>query len=184
MTRAQVKCFGCNRNFTPRGFSQHFSKSPDSRCLDARRAASRQVELVSGAFARTASPLVLDPDHASTGSGRVSPDDLGMHDNDLGGRDDDSEIDGHDDTHTPGSGSGRVSPDAPDDFDTHDYSLGGHHDDSEMNSGQHDSALSKIPGPGRVSPDGLGTHDYSLGGHDNDLETDGHGGSSVACVAV
>ena len=144
MTRAQVQCFGCNRKFTPRGLSQHFSKSPDPRCHDA-RAASRQVELVSAAFARTASPLLLNSDHVSTGSRRVSPDDLSRHNND-------SEIDGHDDTDTPGSRSGRVSPDVPDDFDTHDPSLGGHDDDSEMNSDGHDSMLSETPGSGRVSP--------------------------------
>lgn len=29
---ARIRCPGCNKAFTPRGLSQHSSKSPDSRC--------------------------------------------------------------------------------------------------------------------------------------------------------
>ena len=171
MTTAQVQCFGCNRNFTPNGLSQHFSKSPDPRCHDA-RSVSRQVELVSAPFPRTASPAP-NPDHVSPGSGRVNPDDLDVPNYSLGGRDDDSEMYGRDDMHSPGSG--RVSPDAPDDLGMHDYSLGGRDDNSEMDLNGHDGTLS--PGSGRVSPDDLGTHDYSLGRRNDDSETDGHDGT-------
>ena len=178
MTTAQVQCFGCNRNFTPNGLSQHFSKSPDPRCHDA-RSVSRQVELVSAPFPRTASPAP-NPDHVSPGSGRVNPDDLDVPNYSLGGRDDDSEMYGRDDMHSPGSG--RVSPD---DLGTHDYSLGRRNDDSETDG--HDGTLS--PGSGRVSPDDLGMHNYDLGRQDDEMDRHNgtqspDGGFSAACVAI
>src|SRR5260221_333479 len=128
MTTAQVQCFGCNRNFTPNGLSQHFSKSPDPRCHDA-RSVSRQVELVSAPFPRTASPAP-NPDHVSPGSGRVKPDDLDVPNYSLGRRNDDSETDGHDGTLSPGSG--RVSPD---DLGMHNYDLGRQDDEMDRHNG-------------------------------------------------
>ena len=32
MTTAQLRCFGCNRVFSPRGLSQHISKTSNLRC--------------------------------------------------------------------------------------------------------------------------------------------------------
>ena len=32
MVTAQVQCQNCKRKFSPRGLSQHYSKSPDPRC--------------------------------------------------------------------------------------------------------------------------------------------------------
>ncbi len=124
MTRAQAQCFGYNGNFTPRGLHQHFKKSLDPRCHDA-RSMLQQAASVSAPTTHMASPLTLDPDHASPGSGRISPDDLGTRDYSLGRHDDGSEmdLDGHNGMLS--LASGRVSPD---NMGTHDYSLGAHND--------------------------------------------------------
>ena len=114
MTAAQVQCFGCNRNFTPRGLSQHVSKSRDPRCRAS--SVTGEVQLATAPIHRTAFPPALAPNWVSQGSGRVSPDD-------LGGRDD--EMDGRDGMQSPGSG--RVSPNnlggRDDETDGHDMQL-------------------------------------------------------------
>ena len=42
---AQLRCFGCDRNFSPRGLSQHYSKTQDPRCR--RRSIAPQFSSVS-----------------------------------------------------------------------------------------------------------------------------------------
>ena len=115
---AQVQCFGCNRKFTPRGFSQHVSKSPDPHCRA--RPVTGEVQLATASIHRTAFSPALDPNQASQGSGIASPDDLDMHDRSLGRHD--NEMDARDGMQSPGSG--RVSPNDlgtyDDETDSHD----------------------------------------------------------------
>ena len=108
---AQVQCFGCNRKFTPRGFSQHVSKSPDPHCRAG--PVTGEVQSATASIHRTAFPPALDPNQASQGSGITSPDDLGRHND---------EMDERDGMQSPGSG--RVSPNDlgmyDDETDSHD----------------------------------------------------------------
>ena len=121
MTTVEVQCFGCNRKFSPHRFSQHVSKTPNSHCCTSSAAGEVPLVTASGSIHCTAFPLSLGSNLASQDSGRVSPKDFGMYDygldgcndetdmrddtqspgsrvrpNDLGGRDDDSEMDRHD----------------------------------------------------------------------------------------
>lgn len=54
---AQVRCPGCEKNFTPRGLSQHITRTQDLRCR--RVVATSQTPLLSTAFPRMGSPPTL-----------------------------------------------------------------------------------------------------------------------------
>ncbi len=70
MRPAQVRCPGCERDFTPRGLSQHVSRTEESCCRDA--IATSQAHLVSAAFPRMASPPTLPPSWASQIAGETT----------------------------------------------------------------------------------------------------------------
>jgi hypothetical protein len=59
----QVRCPGCERDFTPRSLSQHVSKSQDLRCC--RIVATSQSHRPSVAFPRMTSPPTLTSNWAS-----------------------------------------------------------------------------------------------------------------------
>ena len=67
MRPAQVRCPGCERDFTPRGLSQHVTKTQDQRCR--RVVATSQPHLLSAAFPRMASPPTLSSTWASQVAG-------------------------------------------------------------------------------------------------------------------
>ena len=54
---AQVRCPGCEKDFTPRGLSQHVTRTQDLRCR--RVVAMSQTQLLSTAFPRMGSPPTL-----------------------------------------------------------------------------------------------------------------------------
>ena len=113
ITMAKVRCSECNRIFTPRGHSQHVSKSHDPRCRSGN--AIQHTQLVSASFPHNPFPLAIDPNHARQGSGRNSPDELGAHNYGLGGHDVDA--DEHDGTESESPESGGVSPNGSGEFD-------------------------------------------------------------------
>jgi len=57
MQPAQVRCPGCERDFTPCGLSQHITKTQNLCCHHV--LVTSQSCLVSGAFPHMASPLTL-----------------------------------------------------------------------------------------------------------------------------
>ena len=137
MTTAEVRCFGCNRKFSPHGFSQHVSKAPDPHCRTS--SATGEVPLVatSGSIHRTAFPRSLDPFLASQRSGRVSPEDFGMYDYGLDGHNDETDM--RNDTQSPGSGRVR-----PNDLDGHDDETD-RHDGTELPDGEYNSCCRLKP---------------------------------------
>ena len=66
----RVRCPGCESEFTPRGLSQHVSRTEDSRCRDG--IVTSQSHLVSAAFPRMASPPTLSPSWASQIAGETN----------------------------------------------------------------------------------------------------------------
>ena len=131
MATAQVQCFGCNRKFTPRGLSQHISKTRDPCCRGG-SAVTLQMPLMSTSIPHTAFPPALDSNRVPQGSGRISPDNLGMHNYDLGGYNDEmGECDG-----MQPSGPERASPNGlGTDLGMHNDSLGGHDDEMDGHGG-------------------------------------------------
>jgi len=69
----QVRCPGCESNFTPRGLAQHVSRSRDSRCRDA--VATSQSHRPSAAIPRMVSPPTLSSTWASQVEGEDAPGD-------------------------------------------------------------------------------------------------------------
>ena len=69
MSATQIRCQGCNRNFTTRGLSQHMSKTQDSRCRAVY--ATSQLPSVSTYAPHTVSPT--DPIPAPSASGADVP---------------------------------------------------------------------------------------------------------------
>jgi len=53
----QVQCPGCKKDFTPRGLSQHVTRTQDLRCCCV--VAMSQTQLLSTAFPRMGSPPTL-----------------------------------------------------------------------------------------------------------------------------
>ena len=127
------------------------SKSRDPSCNT--RSVTQKFQLATAPIHCTAFPPALNPIWASQGSGRVSPDDLGMRDYSPGRNDD--EMDGRNSMQSPGSG--RVSPD---DLGMRDYSLGGDNDEMDGYDG------TQSPGLGRASPNDLGRRDDGTDTHD------------------
>jgi len=69
MLPAQVQCPGCEKDFTPRGLSQHVARTQDLRCR--RVVATSQSHLLSAAIPRMASPPML----SSTWTSQVAGED-------------------------------------------------------------------------------------------------------------
>ena len=105
MTTVEVQCFGCNRKFLLCGFSQHVSKTLNSHCHTSSAAEEVPLVTASSSIHCMAFPRSLGSNLASQDSERVSPEDFGIYDYGLDGCND--EIDMHDDMQSPGS---RVRP--------------------------------------------------------------------------
>ncbi|KAF8481855.1 hypothetical protein DFH94DRAFT_691497 [Russula ochroleuca] len=73
MSSVQIRCHGCNRNFTPRGLSQHVNRTPHPPC----RAVyiTSQLPSVSTSVPRTVFPPALDPSCTSCDLGDDTPGD-------------------------------------------------------------------------------------------------------------
>ena len=110
---AKVLCSECNRFFTPRGYSQHVSKSRDPHCRGGNTTQHTQPVLAS--IPHTAFPLAIDLNHGWQNSGRNSPDELGTHNDGSGGCD--VEADEHNGTGSESPESGGVSPNGSGEFD-------------------------------------------------------------------
>src|ERR1700730_10521446 len=63
MATAQVLCFGCNRKFSPRGLSQHVSKTQDLCCCSSSTAA--QFPFASSAIPHAGFSLAPGPNYSS-----------------------------------------------------------------------------------------------------------------------
>ena len=74
MQPAQVSCPGCERVFTPHGFSQHLSRIEDHRCC--RVLEKSQTQSTSTTFPRIASQPTLSSTWASQISGALALGDL------------------------------------------------------------------------------------------------------------
>jgi hypothetical protein len=63
MSSVQIQCHGCNKSFTPRGLSQHVSRTPHPRCRAVYTAS--QLPSVSTSVPHTASLPGIDSSRAS-----------------------------------------------------------------------------------------------------------------------
>ncbi|KAF8489360.1 hypothetical protein F5888DRAFT_1808868 [Russula emetica] len=72
MLTSRVQCHGCDKWFSPRGLSQHVSKTQDTRCRDT--VAASQVSAVSSSIQNAATQPWLSPNCASPVSRGSSPD--------------------------------------------------------------------------------------------------------------
>jgi hypothetical protein len=66
MLTSLIKCHGCSRSFTPRGLSQHVSKTHDPRCQKA--LAVSQAPAAPSSIKTAITPRLLDPNNASYGA--------------------------------------------------------------------------------------------------------------------
>ena len=67
ISSAQIQCHGCDKSFTPRGFSQHVSRTPHPRCRVVYTVS--QSPSVSTSIPHMAFLPDLDSSHASCNSG-------------------------------------------------------------------------------------------------------------------